>query len=294
MNSLNEVLTYIHPAIGEAVRSLPFKENITEIRLNCMRSPLVCTEKKVSILHGDFCDESYFRYSVNAITGGNLYSVGDKMKSGFITLPGGHRVGLCAGAVTNDTQVCNVKDISSLCFRVAKEIKGTGRSIACEMISASLPVAVLIASPPGYGKTTILRDICANLSGGSLDGIIRKVGVCDERSEIAAMCNGVPAFDIGPGAFVYDGYPKSSAIMMMLRTMCPDVIITDEIGTDDDFMAICTASRCGVSVVASVHGGDTADLRTRLGKNLINFDAVYFIGDKRPGYKVYRRDKGDY
>ncbi len=294
MNSLSRVLNYIHPSIKELINAFSFRDHITEIRLSRAQKPLVCTPYDIKVLDGLWNDEGVFDYSVNAITGGNLYSVIDKVKDGYITLPGGHRAGICASAVTMGKDVCNIKDISSICFRIAREIKGCGNDITAEILQDSGNSSVLVASPPGYGKTTVLRDICRVLSGGKMDGNIRKVGISDERGEIAAMHMGVPSFDIGYGAFVCDGYPKVLAISMMLRTMSPDFIVTDEIGSSEDFEAIYAASRCGVGVVASIHATEILDLRTRFGEKIRCFDKIFFIGNKQRGHKTYGRDKGDY
>ncbi len=294
MNSLSRLLTYIHPRIGDILSTFPLGEEVNEIRLGRAQKPLVCTPCGIKVLDGLWDDESIFDYSVNAITGGNLYSVIDRVIDGYITLPGGHRAGLCASAITKGKEVCNVKDISSICFRIAREVKGCGNDIAIEILQSNDNSSLLIASPPGYGKTTILRDICRVLSGGTIDGNIRKVGISDERGEIAAMDRGIPSFDLGYCSFVCDSYPKTLAISMMLRTMSPDFIVTDEIGTNEDFESICTASRCGVGVAASIHAMDLSDLRTRFGEKLKSFDKIIFISNKQRGHKTYRRDKGDY
>lgn len=121
----------------------------------------------------------------------------------------------------------------------------------------------IIISPPGFGKTTILRDIARNLSDGSDFIKGRKVSIIDERSEIASCLNGIPTLDIGKRTDVYDSCSKSEGIMMAIRTMSPDAIICDEIGTDSDVSSILSATNSGVALITTIHGNKVEDIKTR-------------------------------
>lgn len=186
----------------------------------------------------------------------SVYAVEDEIRCGYITIEGGHRVGICGSAVIKKGQVTYIKNISAMNIRVARQAIGTAKDL--------LPVVVdkyihntLIISPPGCGKTTMLRDIARIL------GSQYKVGIADERSEIAAVYQGVPQNDIGVRSVVMDACPKDEAMNMMIRAMGIEVIITDEIGTVRDAEAIKNALNAGVKIIASAHGYNHKDILER-------------------------------
>ena len=271
---------------------------ITELRLSRGKKITVVQAGKASHLQTTsakniFADDVIFTYTLNKLSGGSLYSIGESLKNGYATIKGGHRVGICGTAVMDNARIHSVKDISDLCFRVCREIKGSGRGIYREILRGKHVESALIASPPGYGKTTILRDVCRLLSEGNTSPT-QFVGIADERCEIAAMSKGISGFDIGEYSFVCSGYPKDKAIQIMLRTMAPTVIVTDEIGSIEDFNAVAEAAKCGVAVIASVHARDIEDLKVRFKESLRLFESVFFIGNKCSSYEAYRRCNNDY
>ncbi len=179
--------------------------------------------------------------------GGSVYAVEEELRHGFVTIEGGHRVGICGTAVVKSGEVTYIKHISALNIRIAKQAIGSSKDII-PIIYDKFARNTLIVSPPGCGKTTLLRDI-ARVLGGRY-----KIGIADERSEIAASYMGVPQTDVGEKTVVMDLCPKAQAINMLVRTMGVEMIITDEIGTPEDVRAIKNAFGSGVKVIASAHG----------------------------------------
>jgi stage III sporulation protein AA len=225
----------------------------------------------------------------------SVYSFEEQLRSGYITVMGGHRVGLAGRTVTEHGKVKLLKEISSFNVRVAREICGAGRHVLpyllnLPLVSPSLPALqvspsalspsgagdagcpihhTLIVSPPRQGKTTLIRDLARLISSGGWSlgsGAAQpgcKVGIVDERSEIAACVNGVPRFDLGPRTDVLDGCPKAEGMMMMVRSMSPEVLVVDEIGRPEDAHAIREALHAGVKVIATAHGSGLDDVRCR-------------------------------
>jgi len=197
---------------------------------------------------------------------GSVYAVEDELKNGFITLPGGHRVGIAGKAILEGGTVKTIKSISAFNIRIAREVTGAADKVLPYLLDKKSGICnTLILSPPGAGKTTLLRDLIRQLSSGierlHIEGF--KVGLVDERSEIACCNNGVPQNDVGPRTDVLDACPKAQGIMMLLRSMSPDIIATDEIGRTEDVKAIEEIVNAGVFIITTVHGNDIEDVRKR-------------------------------
>ena len=198
----------------------------------------------------------------------SVYAYQDEIKKGYITIKGGHRIGLAGKTVlSGDGSVNLIKDISGLNFRVAKEITGCSDKLLKYIIRNPYDIYnTLIVSPPGTGKTTLLRDLTRNLSNGGNNPIFHgmNIGVVDERSEIAACYKGMPQNDVGARTDVLDGCPKATGMMMLLRSMAPRIIVTDEIGGTGDAEAVRCVANAGVRLLATAHGycqNDLNDLR---------------------------------
>jgi stage III sporulation protein AA len=196
----------------------------------------------------------------------SIYAYQDEIKCGFITLRGGHRIGITGKAVMEGSSIRNIKDISALNIRVSREVPGCAEKLMRYVTNRGNQVFnTLIISPPQCGKTTMLRDMARLLSDGMqepcFDGI--KVGIIDERSEIAACYRGVPQNCVGMRTDVLDSCPKRIGIDIMLRSMSPKVIITDEIGNQGDKDAIMRVVNAGVKIITSAHGYNISEMQSR-------------------------------
>lgn len=196
----------------------------------------------------------------------SIHSFMDDIKKGFITLRGGHRVGLVGKVIVEDGQVKNIKHISSLNIRVSREIIGCSNKVLPHIIKGDNQVNnTLIISPPQCGKTTLIRDIVRNLSNGNKEYEFKgiKVALIDERNEISGSYLGSPQMDVGIRTDIIETCPKNLGIMMLLRSMSPNLIVTDEIGSIDEIKALYTALNGGVSLITTVHGDSIEDIRNR-------------------------------
>ncbi|MCM1155595.1 MAG: stage III sporulation protein AA [Roseburia sp.] len=185
----------------------------------------------------------------------SLYAFADEIRQGFMTIPGGHRIGVSGQVILeNREQIRNIKYIRYLNIRIAHEIKGVSEKALPYLYQNGEIVNTLIISPPGCGKTTMLRDLVRNFSQGNRCGKGRNVGLVDERSEIAGSYLGVPQNDIGMRTDVMDACPKREGMMMLIRSMAPDVLAVDELGNKEEIEAMHRALQCGCRMLATIHG----------------------------------------
>ena len=191
----------------------------------------------------------------------------EELRRGFITVRGGHRVGIAGKVVLEKGRVRHIRDITCFNIRIAREMKGVAVTLLPYLLDPVIQGIhqTLIVSPPQQGKTTIIRDLARLISYGhnypTFPWRGLKVAIVDERSEIAACVDGVPSFDIGPRTDVLDGCPKAEGMMMMIRSMSPDVMVVDEIGREEDAISIHEAMYAGIRVIATAHGRDIEDIR---------------------------------
>ncbi len=193
---------------------------------------------------------------------GSVHTVIERIKNGFITVAGGHRLGLCGSGVIRGGGVINFTNLSSLSLRIAKEVPGAAEEIVGGLLDGGRLQNTLILSPPGGGKTTLLRDLIRCVSDGVGLSPMR-VGVADERGELACMEHGTPRMTIGARTDVMDGLPKKTGLLFLLRGMNPQVLATDEITAPEDIEALETAAGCGVILLATAHGKTPEQLRSR-------------------------------
>lgn len=185
----------------------------------------------------------------------SVYAFADEIRQGFMTIPGGHRIGLSGQVILeNREQIRNIKYIRYLNIRIAHEVKGVSDETLPYLYQDGAFLNTLIISPPCCGKTTMLRDLVRNASQGNPYGKGRNVGLVDERSEIAGSFLGVPQNDIGMRTDVMDACPKREGMMMLIRSMAPDILAVDEIGSVGDVEAMQQAIRCGCKMLATIHG----------------------------------------
>lgn len=192
----------------------------------------------------------------------SVYTVDEQLRRGYMTIPGGHRVGVSGRVLWQAGRVERLAEVFSFNIRLQHEEIGMARALFPYVLEKSHFLSTLIVAPPGAGKTTLLRDLTREISYGLKIRPCR-VGLVDERSELAGMVHGIASYDIGPRTDVMDGCPKDQAMIMMLRSMAPDVLVTDEIGSTDDVAALLEAGRSGVRILASVHGYSLAECMQR-------------------------------
>lgn len=193
----------------------------------------------------------------------SLYALEDELRQGFLTLEGGHRVGLVGKVVLESSRIKTLKYISGMNIRIAHEVIGCSERIMPYILSRERVYHTLIVSPPGCGKTTLLRDMILQLSEGFCGYGPYTVGVVDERSEIAACYLGVPQNHLGRRTDVLDACPKVEGMRMLLRSMAPQIVAVDEIGKGEDCEALREMLSAGVTLLCTVHGKDEKECLRR-------------------------------
>jgi stage III sporulation protein AA len=205
------------------------------------------------------------RETMEYISNYSLYAFEEEIRQGFITISGGHRIGIAGKVIMENENVKSIKHISFINIRLAHQIKGCADAVLPYIIDreAGGIYHTLIISPPGCGKTTLLRDTIRQLSNGSRHLPGMSVGVVDERSEIGACYMGVPQNDIGIRTDILDCCPKARGMMMLIRSMSPQIIAVDEIGSHEDLEAIDYVIGCGCRLIATVHGSSIEDIKAK-------------------------------
>lgn len=191
-------------------------------------------------------------------TGHSVHTAQESIREGYVTVCGGHRIGICGTVIKTALGLFNIRDFSSVSIRIAKDINTAAENITDIVVKGGSFRNTLIISPPGYGKTTTLRDLVRRLSDRGF-----RISLVDERGELAAKYRGVAQFDVGRCTDVIDGIDKASGAMLMLRAMTPDIIALDEITAERDVDAICSISNCGVGILATAHGESARSLFAR-------------------------------
>ena len=269
MKSLEELIRYfpinIYNLLNTTIKqNNKIEEELQEIRIRCNR-PIILRLRNMEILIEYNISQKEILQTIEKLCENSIYAYKNQICEGFITVKGGHRVGVTGSAVIENGKIINIKYITSLNFRIAREIIGCSRKILGQVIDVKENTInnTLIVSPPGKGKTTLLRDLIRNISNGveELGFIGKNCCVVDERGEIAAMYQGVPQNDIGLRTDVIENISKAKGMKMLIRSMAPEVIACDEIGSKEDVEAIKEALISGVKGIFTMHGKTLEDIK---------------------------------
>lgn len=232
-------------AVGDALRM----QDIEEIRIRVKRPIQIICAKKEEIYSKLVVDENDCTYLYEALCQHSVYSCEEDTRQGFITLPEcGIRVGISGNVLARNDQAVRFTKVTGFCIRFPQERQKCSEKL-CDAVNGLGYGSLLVASPPGVGKTTLLRDMAREIS----DTYGRKVCIVDERSELAGCVDGVPYFNVGLRTDVIDNCPKAQGMVMAIRSLSPQVLITDELGCEKDYEAVYKAMYSGVFVAASVH-----------------------------------------
>lgn len=257
---------------------------LTEIRLRLSKNLRINYGKKEKI-YKLIINKNHMNELLEFATRHSAYAFENQLKQGFITVEGGHRIGLCGKAIVKEGCVCGFKNISSANIRVAHEVKYCGNNVISFIKEKDRLYNTLIIAPPGCGKTTLLRDIIRNLAA------YVNVGVCDERGELAACCEGVSCNDLGDRTDVIEDCDKNAASEILLRTMNPRVIAMDELG-NEDVAIIDRLINHGCMVIATIHGISIEEAKAVLNY----FDRLIVLSDFEgigTIEKVYKKRGGE-
>ena len=277
MKDFNEILRYFPHNIYQVLKNtFEQKQNLIsslqEIRIRVNR-PIILKTVQADLLIEYLVTQSEVFEVLEKLCNNSIYAYQNQICKGFITVRGGHRVGITGTAITENEKVTNLKYITSLNFRIAREVKGCSNKILKDVIckEQNTIYTSLIVSPPGKGKTTMLRDLIRNISNGvpELGFRGKTCGVVDERGEIAAMYHGIPQNDVGIRTDVIENISKDKGMSMLIRSMAPEIIACDEIGSKEDVEAIQNAVISGVKGIFTMHGKNLDDIKENQGINYL-------------------------
>lgn len=291
MNTYREAASLLPVNLCGELLVMPdeIQNNAEEIRLRAGKRVTVLADGAEHTVAADYCVSCDDLYSVlEKATYASIHSVENELARGYVTVGGGIRIGICGSAIYKQGKLSGIKNFSSMAIRIPHDVIGCSREIFKE-INCGSPKSVLIVSPPGYGKTTFMRDYIRCLSECGV-----RVSVADERCELGAVIDGEAQYDLGPYTDIMSGVNKSEAIMMLLRAMNPDVIAVDEISEPEDIKAISAASGCGIRLLATAHASCVADLKRRaVYRELLDlnvFESAVII-EKSAEKRLYRTEE---
>lgn len=286
---MKDILIYFPTNIRNLLyNEIKNEELLEEIRIRINKPIILKFNKREQIIKYFVNQEEILRI-LQSVCENSIYSYQHQIAEGFVTVKGGHRVGISGSCVVENGKVININYINSLNFRVARQIFNISKNALkyIRNIKENTIFNTLIVSKPGCGKTTLIKDITRQISDGTDDFKGLKVGVVDERGEIAALYRGIPQNDIGLRTDVIDNVSKNDGMKMLIRSMSPEVIIADEIGNINDIEAINYAVCSGAKGIFTAHGQVLEDLYINKTLNeLMNqniFEVIIFLNTKEKG-----------
>jgi len=277
MNTKDELLKILSLKLRTILGKLTLDfDKLQEIRLRMNAPLLIIYGNKEAFITEDakmednptkavLITKNEIRETMEYISNYSLYAFEEEIKQGFITINGGHRIGIAGKIIIEDDAIKGMKHISFINIRLAHQVKGCADPVLPYLFHKQMPgiYHTLIISPPRCGKTTLLRDIIRQLSDGTVYHTGMSVGVVDERSEIGACYMGTPQNELGIRTDILDCCPKAKGMMMLIRSMSPQIIAVDEIGSREDLDAIDYVIGCGCKLIATVHGSSIEDIQNK-------------------------------
>lgn len=260
--SMEEILHVLPVGFRASVqKELQIHWPVQEIRLRTGKPVhLLMNGKEKPLYDGKLLTARDLQETMEFVSRFSMYAYEEEIRQGFLTIKGGHRVGIAGKAVLNQGMVKTIRNISFIHIRIANEYRDCARELLPWLYQRGRLQSTLIFSAPGQGKTTLMRDLIRLISSGNSWGNPLTVAVVDERGELAACDQGIPQNDLGPQTDVMDGCPKTLGMRLMLRSMAPSVLAADEIGNEEDAEAILEAAGCGCVMLATAHGESFAHL----------------------------------
>ncbi len=274
-----------------------FLKEIEEIRIRINKPLLLSCKKKEYFIKRDGkiaqkIEEAYLpssediRHTLEKASRYSMYAFSEEIKNGFLTIEGGHRIGVVGKVVTENGVIKSIQNISALNIRISHEIKGCANFVLQYAVKNGIFYHTLLVSPPACGKTTLLRDMVRQLSNGKKGLFLgQTVGVVDERGEIAGCYQGIAQNDIGIRTDVLDCCPKAEGMLILVRSMSPRIVAVDEIGKKEDFVAIESIVNAGIQLLCTVHGNDLEEVKKRkiLGEMITSgiFHTIIVLSDRQ-------------
>lgn len=281
----DQILPFLPEKMGKSVDKTGLWNSLEEIRIRLHQPVQLVAHQTETFLNEFPITKEIMQVTFQKLSRYSVYACKEEIQEGFITLPGGHRAGLCGKMYYDAEGYRQIGDITSVNIRIAHEKPGCCRAFFHKLTDQDSFLDTLIVSPPGYGKTTYLRDLVLHISEGYKDFPGKNISVVDERGEIGNDTMEGQGFHLGKRTDVLDRCPKAEGLLMMLRTMGPSVLAADEIGSDKDIEALRIIRNSGCVLLMTAHGKSREELLRRpvLGEYLMSQPFRRYVVIKKQG-----------